>query len=391
MIGIVTPLKVNNYGTKLQAYAVQKKLMKFGFDSEIIVYDRSKDLRFSVVLRKIFAPQKNIQRFRNIKNRRQLKENGIESQIKARNKAIESLDEVCYRCTEVIKGYDNLISIGKKFDAIVCGSDQVWNPEVIGPGYSSVEFVTNTTKIAFSPSFGVSEIPEKMLPRYRSFLSDFLFLSSREDSGVELIKKITGKEALVTADPTLTLEKEDWEEYCQYSKIQIPHNPYIFCYFLGSSSEHRNSVKKLKEMTGCQIVTMPHFKGYVPADVDFADCNLYEVSPADFVKMIANAKYVCTDSFHGTVFSNIFEKDYFVFERYQQGDTKSTNSRIYSLLKLLGTTSRLIRTEQELKDSYQKNIEYADVRKNLKAVQNETNCYLQNALSTVEREEKDHV
>ncbi len=391
MIGIVTPLKVNNYGTKLQAYAVQKKMLKFGFDSEIILYDRSKDLRISVILKKLFTPQKNMQRLKNIKNNRQLKKHGIDKQINARNKAIESLDETCYRCTEMIRGYDNLILAGKKYSAIVCGSDQVWNPAVIGPGYSSVEFASNTTKIAFSPSFGVSDIPEKMLPHYRSFLSDFLFLSSREDSGSELIKKITGKDALVTADPTLTLERDDWEEYCRYSRIQIPQKPYIFCYFLGSSAEHRKIVIKLKQMIGCQIVTLPHFKSYVSADVNFADHDLYEVSPADFVKLIANAKYVCTDSFHGTVFSNIFEKNYFVFERYQQSDNKSTNSRIYSLLKLLGTTDRLIRTEQALKDSYENPVDYTQVKRNLAAIRKETDCYLKKALGTVKREDLSHV
>ena len=113
VIGIVTPLKVNNYGTKLQAYAVQKKMLKFGFDSEIILYDRSKDLRISVILKKLFTLQKNMQRLKNIKNNRQLKKHGIDKQINARNKAIESLDETCYRCTEMIRGYDNLILAGK--------------------------------------------------------------------------------------------------------------------------------------------------------------------------------------------------------------------------------------------------------------------------------------
>ena len=391
MIGIVTPLKVNNYGTKLQAYAVQKKLQKFGYDNEIILYDQSKDFRFSVVLGKIFIPKKNVQRIKSIFSNRKLKKQGIELKIKTRNRAIASLDDVCYKCTPVIRGYKNLILEGKKYDAIVCGSDQVWNPEAIGPGYSSVEFISNTIKIAFSPSFGVSEIPDKMLPRYRSFLNDFLFLSSREDSGVKLIKKITGKTALVTADPTLTLEKTDWEDYYQYSKIKIPTEPYIFCYFLGNIAEQRQIVKKLKEMTGYQIVAMPHFKCYVPADENYADLNLFEVSPADFIKLIANAEYICTDSFHGMVFSNIFERNYFVFERYQQNDNKSTNSRIYSLLKMLGTTNRLIRTEQEMIEIYKKPIEYSEVNKKLAVLRKETDCYLQKALSTVKRKEIEYV
>ena len=91
------------------------------------------------------------------------------------------------------------------------------------------------------------------------------------------------------------------------------------------------------------------------------------------------------------VFSNIFERNYFVFERYQQNDNKSTNSRIYSLLKLLGTTNRLIRTEQEMIEIYKKPIEYSEVDKKLAVLRKETDCYLQKALSTVKRKEIEYV
>ena len=222
-------------------------------------------------------------------------------------------------------------------------------------------------------------------------MDDFEYLSSREESGAKLIKKITGKDVPVTVDPTLTLDKIEWEEYCQYSKIEIPKSPYIFCYLLGDNAEHREIIKSLKQMTGCQIITMPHFKKFVTADVGFADQELFEVSPSDFVKLIANAEYVCTDSFHGTVFSNIYEKKYFVFERYQTNNIKSTNSRIYSLLNLLGTNNRLIKSVQELNEIYMEPIQYIEVKEKLEIIKNGTEEYLKSALSTVEEKESHYV
>lgn len=391
MIGIVTPLKVNNYGTKLQAYAVQKKLSKLGYSSEIIVYNPRGDIRISVVLKKIFNPQNVADKLKALYNKKQLKRNGIFDNIVERNKAINSLDEKCYCCCSPIKGYGNLKAKGQKYEMIVCGSDQVWNPEAIQSGYSSVEFISGIPKIAFSPSFGVSEIPANMIPRYKAFLDDFTFLSCREKSGVDLIKKITGKNVEVTIDPTLTLTQEDWQDFCKYAKIQIPNEPYIFCYLLGNNSKHREIIKYLKKVTGCKIITMPHFKGYVECDSEFADENLYKVNPADFIKLIANARYVCTDSFHGTVFSNIFSKDFFVFERYKANDKKSTNSRIHSLLEILNIEERLILEKDEIEAMYNKRIDFSMVHERLKEIRNKTDNYLLTALEQSSKKEINHV
>ena len=318
--------------------------------------------------------------------RKQLEKKGIIGLISIRKQAINSLDSVCYETTPTIRGFGNLKEIGKRYDAIVCGSDQVWNPDVIKPGYSSVEFITGIHKVAFSPSFGVSEIPEKMYPRYKAFLDDFSFLSSREESGAKLIYKITGREAQLTADPTLTLKREHWNRYCEYSKVSIPKEKYIFCYLLGGNEEHRTIIKHLQKCSNCKIVSMPHFKGYVAADSGFADIELYNVNPADFVKLIANAEYVCTDSFHGTVFSNIFQKKYFVFERYRNDDKTSTNTRIHSLLSVLGTKERLIGSVDELQKIYKVPIDYDEVAKKMDEIRLQTDKYLEEALFCVRKD-----
>lgn len=385
MIGIVTPLNVNNYGTKLQAYAVNKKLLKFGFDSEIINYIPKRDLRINIILRKLFLPKKIMYRVNAHRKKTELKKHGVYEKVTLRNNAINSLDNVCYCLGKRICGYENLVIQSRSYDAIVCGSDQVWNPAAIESGYNTVEFAKGIPKIAFSPSFGVSTIPDKLIPRYRKFIGDFRWLSCREKSGIDIIKSITGRDAELTADPTLTLARKDWEEYCEYSTIEIPKGKYIFCYFLGNNSDHRRAVVKLREITDCKVVTMPHFKGYVKEDAFFADVCLYDVNPADFVKLIANAEYVCTDSFHGVVFSNIFEKEYFVFERYKNTDQESTNSRIYSLLSVLGTKERLVDSSLMIQSISESTIDFSSVRKRLALLRNSTDEYLTNALREIKR------
>ena len=380
MIGIVTPLKVNNYGTKLQAYAVQKKLSQLGFNSEIIIYNSRKDTRARIVIKKLFSPQKIKGRIDSMRNRANLKSYRIDELTSKRNRAINSLDNRLYSLTPEISGYNNLKKYTQKHSAIICGSDQVWNPEAIEAGFTSVEFISGIPKIAFSPSFGVSSIPPKMMRRYKRFLNDFTALSSREARGAQIIREITGRVVKVTADPTLTLDKETWEEFCSYSNLVIPSFPYIFCYLLGDNAEHRKAIKKLSEITGYKVVSLPHFKGYAKSDKGFADVELYEVNPADFVLLIANAQFICTDSFHGTVFSIIFHKQFFVFERYSADDVKSTNNRIQSLLSLLDSEDRIIKECLEIEGKYNNTIDYTAVDQRLSLIRRETDQYLQHAM-----------
>lgn len=98
------------------------------------------------------------------------------------------------------------------------------------------------------------------------------------------------------------LERNYWDRLLKEATVCIPKQPYCFCYFLGNNKKHRESVKHLSQHKDYKIVNLQHFSGFCEADVDFADENLYAVSPQDFIALIANADYVCTDSFHCTAF-----------------------------------------------------------------------------------------
>lgn len=382
MVGIVTPLKVNNYGSKLQAYAVQQKLSQYGMRSEILLFRPKRDYHAFLSIKKY------TNRLKSVCQGLLLRYHGISAQASERAKAISSLDQRCYSCSKEIFGYDELKAYAKRYSAIVCGSDQVWSPLGVEGGFYSVEFVQGIPKIAFSPSFGVSELPEEMKDRYRKFIGDFSTLSVRETSGSELIFQLTGKKAPVTLDPTLTLPREAWDTFMGCSSVAVPKERYIFCYFLGKNPMHRQAVQRLKKLTGCKILMLPHFKGYTAADKDFADEEMYNVSPADFVKLIANAAYVCTDSFHGSVFSILYRKPFFCFERYSLEDRNSTNTRIYSLLEHLDLMGRMIAEEGQIQEKYLHQIEYEKVNQRLDDLRVQTDAYLARALSLLESKRK---
>ena len=105
---------------------------------------------------------------------------------------------------------------------------------------------------------------------------------------------------------------------------------------MGNNPWQRDFVTQLLEKTGCKILALLHLDQYIKSDEDYVDYAPYDVSPADFINLIKNAEYVCTDSFHGTVFSIIYQRTFFTFMRFSEKATLSTNSRIDTLLGKMG-------------------------------------------------------
>ena len=143
------------------------------------------------------------------------------------------------------------------------------------------------------------------------------------------------------------LTAEEWESLlgiCQ----PVYKKKYVFSYFIGSSIEHRQFAKKFSDSIGAKLIILPNVSEVVPADLEYSDYAPYDVGPSEFVNLIKNAEAVFTDSFHGTVFSLIFGKNFYSFERFKSNSKASTNSRIYSLLKNTNLENRLIRKYDEI-------------------------------------------
>lgn len=371
MIGIVTPYKISNYGTKLQAYAMQQVMGKYD-DSEILGFVPSTDYRMHAVIGKIYLKISRCFRKNNKRMETEL--------MKKRTVAIHSFDKY-YRFGRKIEGNASLKKYIGNYNLIVCGSDQLWAPSNVIADYFTLTLIpSNVRKISYAASFGVSSVPFYLKSRYRKFLSEFDQIAVREDQGRHIVMDLSGREAEVVLDPTLMLKREEWENLCQDGEIKV-ESPYIFCYFLGVDEKHRTFAKSLAKQKKINLVTIPHFKEWNAADENFGDEQIYEAGPVEFLNLIKNAEYVCTDSFHGTVFSILFNKQVAIFERFSNNSVESTNSRIYTLLDSLGLSQHIFHDESEVGKFVSQRIDYEIVGDKLDQLRKKSYQYLENAIN----------
>ena len=381
-LGVCVRYITDNYGSMLQLYALQKAIEKLQWDYEFIVYDKKTAgfvLKNSV---RIFNPYFMNGKMLQIKKKIKLKKNpDIMKENQKRMKAFADFRQK-YFChySQTFRGFRALREGTRQYDAVLVGSDQLWGPEGLDTNFYNLMFVPdNIRKIAYSTSFGVKEIPESLKSKYQSYLNRIEYISVREQAGQQIVKNTIGKDVPVVVDPVMLLSREDWEKEIPVSDSAIDE-PYILCYFLGSNPEHRKAALELKKKTGWKIIALPHIDEVVDADMQFGDVQLFDTSPEEFLNLIRNAKYICTDSFHGTAFSIINEKNFTVFNRFDDNEKVSRNSRIDTICDIFGLKNR--RYNGNITDSFDTSIDYSKVEKKLEALRNEAWNYLNEALGT---------
>ena len=382
-IGIVSCYFKHNYGSMLQAYATQKVLDNMGLENE--TFNITDNIDFKKGKAKYYKLQ--VLNFKFIKSKFGMIKLKIDKKIHKklgkniaiRDKKYEEFQKE-FRLTRPQLTYIDLNKSAKKYSSIIVGSDQLWLPVNVVADYYTLNWVPdNINKISYATSFGISEIPQKYKEKYENFLKRIQYISVREDKGCKIVKDLTGREAKLVCDPTMLLSKEEWLEI-QDEKPIIEEN-YILCYFLGKNIEHRKFAERLKEKTGYKIVSLNHADEYVKYSDKFADMTPYDIGPKEFLNLIRNAKYVCTDSFHGTVFSLMNNIEFFTFERYKNKNSKvSTNSRIYSLLGLMNLENKLLKGNENVEEVLKNKIDFNIVNEKLKKFREESKKFLQEAL-----------
>lgn len=215
---------------------------------------------------------------------------------------------------------------------IFYGSDQIWNPE-FGPENCIVPKTVKEKNIALCASIGADHIPEDQIKKYKEGLSRFSHISVREDKAADIVEELTGNRPVVLIDPTLSLDRTEWEKIeCRpyyKSKRYWNSRKYIFLYFLGELSTTRKSqIKKLAEKYNADIVDATR------GDI----CNY--IGPAEFIWLIHHSMMVITDSYHGSIFSFIFDKAFYVLDREDTEIKMSMNSRFDTLFKKLDLYDR---------------------------------------------------
>lgn len=344
MIGIATPFKVENYGTKLQAYAISEYLkIASGEETEIINFSPSDDHRLQMLLRKSFSIKRNIARIKKIVRKKQFKNIVSVELQKERAKSINAFD-VVLPLSKKVNNWGDLKNISRRYNCIVSGSDQIWLPDNLKDHYYTLEFCEDDTKKgSYAASLGIENLNPKQKLAYIKFLKKLDFISVRENIGRDLLNSFFKEKKIAwVCDPTLLLTQKQWSKLesrpCFLDSIS---GGFIFCYFLGTDERHRQVVYEYARKNGLLIFSVANFKGICEADTKLTDVQLYDLTVNEFLYLIHNAELVCTDSMHATIFSIIFERNFVTFERFKKNDYNSRNSRLYSLLKVMGLEQRL--------------------------------------------------
>lgn len=334
----------NNYGTSLQGYALLYILESLGCNVDIIIYGKKmsifQKLAWGINAVRVGETKELVSRLfhkRDVSNNRTFAEN-----MRVRTECVDIYKRnKFFKYFKTFVGYDALHEGSKDYDAVVVGSDQVWTPMGLPTKFYNLLFVDDSVKkTAYASSFGVSTIPTFQQTATGRYLDRFYRIGVREIKGKEIVEELSHKNATIVADPTLLLTRQDWENEINSSlasscKQHVLEEGYIFCYFLGTNKEARNAANKLKEITGLKIVCIRHMDEFVESDEFFGDFAPYDVDPNDFVRLISKATYVCTDSFHCSVFSTLFHRQFMTFYRFSETNKTGRNSRIDSLFEEL--------------------------------------------------------
>lgn len=373
-----------DYGGMLQAYASFRKIRDLGYEPEAININA---ISADIKKRKIKYFAKNIFDGSIVKEKSQIVfkkirtklNKHLSSNLSKRYDAFDSFYKSHFKTSREYKDWDDLNNGCKEYGSVVVGSDQLWLPSNIAGDYYTLSFVPDdVNKIAYATSFGVSKIAKGQDEKTSQFLGRINYLSAREETGQKIIKDHTGRDVQLVCDPALLLTATEWDE--DATSGRLIKDKYIFCYFMGNNPWQREFVRKLKKKTGYKIVALLHLDQYIKKDEEYVDVAPYDVSPADFLSLVKNAEVVCTDSFHGTVFSLIYGKKFFTFMRFSDKATLSTNSRINTLLKRLGVEDRLVMQDSNVDEMIAKEMDAKAIQERLNAFRSDSLEYLMKAL-----------
>lgn len=310
-VGIITIPDFNNYGNRLQNYALQKVVEELGH--EAISY---------VPFRPVFWKAC-------IKRWLQMEKGAKQKHALRRLQSFLAFDKK-YMRTESVKESVFPKELSDRCDCFLAGSDQIWNPAWAKSLHENMflTFARPEQKIAYAPSFGVDHVSSKWVDRYAEALKDFRTLSVRELQGAETVKTLTGRDATVVVDPTLLLTGEEWRKIARMPKKEDSGTPYLLMYFLGQIPEtYQALITDFAKKHNCRVLNF----------FEENQWELYATGPSEFVGLIANAQAIFTDSFHASVFSTLFQKPFVVFDRVDK--EKDMSSRIESLCQKLALES----------------------------------------------------
>ena len=367
--GLITFHFAHHYGAQLQAYATMRAIQGLGHDCDII------DFR----LPHTTATNQLFKRSGSVRDAAANTHTALHyGAFKARFDRFEAfVNEQMKLSPQRYTSFAQLKDNPPDYDVYVSGSDQIWNPYIYAdkqfePAFL-LDFVRKGRRIAYAPSLGTPTLPAPYDEQFRQYLSAFDALSVREKRGQDLVRAITGREARVVLDPTLLLTGQQWGELAVAPKYQ----DYILCYFVSDPGEAAAYALALSEKTGLPIVQLAGARRKIPGAKEI----VFDAGPREFLGLFQHASYVCTNSFHGAVFSVQFDRPFFTSMSPKER-AEPTYSRIYSLLSRLGCAERIVGLDSTA--SIDAPMDYEAVHRNLDAARADSLAYLKAAVEGAE-------
>jgi len=319
-IGILTWHYYQNVGSQLQAFALQHVLTNMGYNVNIIDYRNPKIDNSRLFKRKIkvFLSRLFGEKFSKV----------YYPYLEFQNKYFK-LSPTCHSVVELNEVLDG-------YDYIVYGGDQIWAPNV----YNSIYFgdgVSNRDikKISYASSIGLRYIPSNLVLKYKHELSDFKSIGIRETTGKAILKKYLDIDSEVVLDPTLLL---DVDTYRNMERRNVNEGrKFIFCYFLKENHDYRKLVEKYAKNNNLDLIGITKNK----SDIEWMK-TIVDSDPLLFLWYIDHAETVFTDSYHGSIFSLLYHKRFYIFKRFEFGESLDQNSRIEQLAMTFNINSMIV-------------------------------------------------
>lgn len=328
-VAILTFHHTTNYGAVLQTYALQTVIEKLGNKCTVV------DYRCPLVESNF--NKLHFYNFRNPFNYIKYRLN-INYYLEKFDNFNDFIDQNIKLTKTTYYNKKELLDLDFMFDKFVCGSDQIWNYKITDNDTTFfLDFIQNSDKkISYAASFGLQQIEDKYIDIYKRNLSTIKYISVRESSGKDIIKKLIDKEVNVVLDPTLLLKKEDW---MKLNTANILNNDFILVYELEKSDEMIEYAVKLAHEYGCKVIVISSNR-VNPINKDLISFQV-NCSPKEFISYMVASRYVITNSFHGTAFSINLNINFTTFLL-----TKSShvNSRLINLLEIFDLTYRIYKT-----------------------------------------------
>lgn len=339
---LVTRRAGYNFGSSLQAYALQQIFLHKGCNCEILDV---KEMRFRgrmriAMLNLIGLIASIVPILKHIIGSRRY--NRIVQSYKQRQK----FDEFNNKTLIVSKRLHDNRALQRYIGAgnlIVCGSDQIWNPLSFNP-IMALSFANSDKNrlAAYAPSFGVQEILTRR-DEIAYYINRIEYLSIREETGALLLKELIGRDVPVLLDPTLVVNRDVWNNI--EKPIKLRDQEYILCYFLQTDIIPHDYILDLANQSHTTIINVQ--TNYSACIINGAD-NRSDIGPGEFLYLLRHARYVITNSFHCCIFSHIYNKDFRVFSRFASTDKANQNSRIEMLLGIFGEQDRWINRSPQI-------------------------------------------